>query len=378
MKRRPLLLLLPLSVASLLSCQKAAAPAGANTPPSVPVSVATATRADVPVILRTIGSVEAKAFVILRPQIAGRVIDLPVQEGRDVNKGDLLVSLDPRPHEAALAEAQANVTRNIAMADDAHRLAERTGNPAVSAAISQRETESARAKAAAADAEILASKAQVESAKLNLLYCTITAPFSGRLGSFKVKPGSIVKENETDLVELAQVDPIEVAFALPEENLPALRAAMGVAELHVEASPSGDNDPPASGTLTFIDNRVDPATGTIRLKATFENTARRLWPGQFTNVRLLLGHDQGVVTVPESAVQTTQGGAAIFVVKPDQTVELRQVAVRRVAAGRSIIERGIAEGETVVTEGQLRLGPGSKVQVKAQQATVPTSPPSPS
>ncbi len=373
-----LILLAAVTMTAVVACSKPPAAPNVGAAAPVPVSAAAASNADVPIVIRAIGSVEPKARVMLRPQVAGRIIELPVEEGTNVTQGQVLVRLDPRPYEAALAQAQANVARSIALADDAHRLAERTSNAAYSAAISQHESESARAQAAAADAQTLASKAEVQTAELNLAYCTIAAPFSGRLGSFLVKPGSIVKENEADLVELAQIDPIEVSFAVPEENIPAIHDAMDKGQLKAEALPSGDPAPPAVGLLTFVDNRVDAATGTIRLKATYANSSRRLWPGQFANVSLLLGLEKGRVVVPESAVQTTQSGAAVFVIKPDQTAELRQVTVGRTVEGRSVIEQGLVEGDMVVTEGQLRLKNGSTVQVKPPQTAAAGGQKSPS
>lgn len=340
---------------------------GPPKPPPVPVAVATATRADVPIALRTIGSVESKARVVLRPQVAGRIVELAAEEGTDVQAGQVLVRLDPRPFEAVIAEAEANLARGRAEALDANQLAERTKTAALASAISARESEAAKARAMAADAQVQSYQALLDTAKLNLMYCTVSAPFAGRLGSFLVKPGSIVKENDTDLVELSQIDPIEVAFSIPEENIPAVRLALVRGAPVVEVAPAGTalGEAPAIGELTFVDNKVDPATGSIRLKAAFANADRRLWPGQFANVRMILGQDDDAVMVPEAAVQVTQSGPAVFVVGADKTVELRVVAVRRTVDGMSVIEHGIEEGETVVTDGQLRLAVGSSVVFKS-------------
>lgn len=366
-------LLLALIGALLAGCDRdsgLAAKGGAAPVPPVPVSVATATRASVPIALRTIGSVESKARVVLRPQVAGRIIELAAEEGTDVRQGQPLVRLDPRPFEAAIAEAEANLSRGRAEALDANQLAERTKTAALASAISARETEAAAARAQAADAQVQSYQALLDTAKLNLTYCTISAPFAGRLGSFMLKPGAIVKENDTDLVELSQIDPIEVAFSIPEENIPAVRRALegGVPTVEVVPAGAAEGDAPVVGKLTFVDNKVDPATGSIRLKASFANADRRLWPGQFVNARVILGRDDDAVMVPEGAVQITQSGTAVFVVGDDKSVELRPVVVRRQVDGMSVLEGGIEEGETVVTDGQLRLAVGSVVVFKSAPA----------
>lgn len=363
-------LLLALIGTLLAGCDRdsgAAAKGGAAPVPPVPVSVAVATRASVPIALRTIGSVESKARVVLRPQVAGRIIELAAEEGTDVREGQPLVRLDPRPFEAAIAEAEANLARGRAEALDANQLAERTKTAALASAISARETEAAAARAQAADAQVQSYQALLDTAKLNLTYCTISAPFAGRLGSFMLKQGAIVKENDTDLVELSQIDPIEVAFSIPEENIPAVRRALEGGAPMVEVMPAGaaEGDAPVVGKLTFVDNKVDPATGSIRLKASFANADRRLWPGQFVNARVILGRDDDAVMVPEGAVQMTQSGTSVFVVGDDKSVELRPVIVRRQVDGMSVLEGGIEEGETVVTDGQLRLAVGSVVVFKS-------------
>lgn len=364
---------------TLSGCNRKGGPAASGTPPPVPVSVATAAMGEAPILIRTIGTAESQARVMLRPQVPGRVDQLGAPEGTDVTIDQLLLRLDPRPFESALKQAEANLARARALAADAHRLLERTRGTQAAAGLSQREIEEAQAGADAADADILANQAEVETAKLNLAYCTISAPFAGRLGQFLVKPGSIVKANETDLVEVAQTTPIEVVFSIPEQQLPAVRDAHAKSPLGVEATPGGETAPPATGTLTFVDNKVDTQTGTLRLKATFENPERRLWPGQFVNVTLILGRETGYVMVPESAVQPTQKGPAVFIVKPDQTVEVRPVTVRRIFEGQSIIEQGLRPGEIIVTDGQLRLAPGSKIVIKGQSAPAaqPASPTTP-
>lgn len=362
--------LLPVAAACVAGlcagCKKSDRSAGAAPPPPVPVTVATATQSDVAVLIRTIGSAQAKATVMLKPQVAGRVAEVVAQEGTEVKAGQLLVKLDEAWFRAAIQQKEADLAQSRAMAADAHNLEERNRTALAASALSQREFEQTQARAAAADAEVAAKVADVETAKLNVAYCSISAPFAGRLGQFLVRPGAIVKENETDLVEINQVDPIEVAFSIPEQRLPAIREAMSKSgsPLRVEAIASGDSSGPVAGELSFVDAKVDANTGTIKLKATFPNRSHLLWPGRFANITLVLGTERASVQVPESAIQTTQSGSAVFIVKADQTVELRPVTVRRTSDGMSIIEKGIAAGDVVVTDGQLRLGNGAGVQIK--------------
>jgi multidrug efflux system membrane fusion protein len=317
-----------------------------------------------PITLRSVGNVQSIAEVTLRPQVAGQVQDAPSGEGRDVNAGDVVIRLDARPFEAALKEAQAALTRHQSLADDAHKAADAWRTALANKPTSERETQAAEAQAAAADAQVLEDQAAIETAKLNLEYCTIKAPFAGRLGALMVKPGAVLKANETDLISLTQIAPIEVGFAMPEQHLPAIRAAQANGPVPVEVQIPGDKTP-VEGTLSFIDNKVDAATGTVRLKARFDNADRRLWPGQFANVTLTVGVEKDAVVVPSAAVLTTQKGQSIYVVKPDKSVDLRHVTARIINSS-SIVESGVDAGETVVTDGQLRLVPGTKVAPKGQ------------
>lgn len=359
------------SLALLAACERSGAskPAAAA-PLAVPVGVAVAKSVDAPILLRAIGSVESRARVRLRPQVTARVNSLSATEGSDVKAGQELVKLDAGPFESVLREAQANLARSRAVAEDAHRLVERVSEAVASNSFSKQGLEEAQAKAKAADADVLSAEARVETARWNVSYCTIAAPFDGRLGAYMVRPGAIVKSEEADLVEIVQTDPIDVGFSVPEEYIPGVRAAMAKGPVAVEAVSSGETGP-AAGTLTFVDSSVDPSTGTIRLKATFPNADRRLWPGRFTNLTVLLGLEEASVSIPDSAIQPSQTGSSVFVVTPDQGVELRNVKVRRSQDGHSIIDSGVKAGETVVTEGQLRLSPKSKVQVKEAKAASP-------
>jgi membrane fusion protein, multidrug efflux system len=352
-----------LCVMALAACERQEQARPAAGPPTVPVSVAKAETRDVPVQLRSVGTVESIAAVMLRPQVAGQVLAVPAGEGRDVTAGEVIVTIDPRPFEAALREAEASLARNTAIATDERRGAQQLRTAYEGRAVAVREVEQAEARALAAEAQAAQDQAAVETARLQLSYSTITAPFDGRLGALLVKPGAIVKANETDLIHLTQVAPIDVAFTVREQDLAQVRAAQAARLLPVLAEvPGGDG--PVQGVLSFIDNRVDPATGAIRLKARFENADQRLWPGQFVNVTMTVGVDEGATVVPSAAVQASQRGRAVFVIKADGTAEQRPVEVRRNEDGVSVISSGVAPGETVVTEGQLRLTNGAKVTVR--------------
>jgi len=350
-------------LAVLAGCSKPAAQAPPPVP-VVPVAIGVAERGDAPIVLRTIGSVESPARVILRPQIAGRVSELLASEGIDVEAGRALVRLDARPYEAALREAEANLARRRALAGDARRVVQRLTGALASAAVSDREREEAESNAVVAEADVSAAEALLELARLNLEYTTVAAPFAGRLGQFAVKPGSAVKANESELVEIIQLSPIEVGFSVPESAIAGVRAALAAGTVRVLADPQDAAGEPVAGTLSFVNNLVDTQTGTLRLKATFENASLRLWPGQFVQVDIELGRDQGRVMVPDSAVIQSQAGNAVFVVKDDDTVVFLPVVTGRSVGGRTVIDKGVAAGDRVVTDGQLRLTTGSKIQTR--------------
>jgi len=341
-------------------------------PPPVPVSVAKAQQRDMPVQLRSVGNVESISAITLRPQVAGQLVETPVAEGTDVNAGDVIARIDPRPFEAALREAEATLAMNQATATDERRAAVQLRAAFNNRAVAIREVEAAEAKATSAEAKVLQDQAAIETARLNLSYCTITAPFAGRLGAFRARPGTILKANETDLVDLTQLAPIDVSFSIREQDLPSVRAAMAAGSVPVEATIAGDSEP-VNGALSFLDNRVDSMTGSIRLKARFDNTDRRLWPGQYVNAIITLGIDKGVVVVPSTAVTASQRGQSVFVIKND-TAEMRTVTIRRAVDGSTVVDSGVAAGETVVTDGQLRLTNGSKVAARDAAPAQPASP----
>src|SRR5271170_4129669 len=327
------------------------------------VVVAKAVRKSVPINLTAIGSAESFTNVSIKAQVNAVLEQVHIKEGQFVKKGDLLFTLDARPFEAALAQAQATLARDKAQAELNRVQAERYA-ALYKAGVAAKETlDQMQANADAQQAAVRADEAAVQSAQLQLDYCKIYAPTDGRLGALQVFPGNIVKQNDVPiLIVINQVSPIFVDFSIPEQYFSAVEKFMAKGELQVEATPYGDTQKEV-GTLTFVDNAVDNTTGTIKLKARFPNTDNRLWPGQFSTVLLRLAQDEDATVVPSQAVQTGARGDFIYVVKSDSTVEQRPVKVARTLEGDSVISSGIEPGETVVTDGQLRLIPGMKVEV---------------
>jgi multidrug efflux system membrane fusion protein len=394
-------------------------------PPAVPVTVSEVVQKDVPVQVSAVGNVQAYTTVSVKSQISGQVLAVGFREGQDVKKGDVLFTIDPRPLQAALRQAQANVvrdgaqlrqaeaalvqrraevqqaeanvTRDLAQLENA-RAQERRYRELVDKELIAREqyeqfrtnaaaleatvaadraaVENARASAQAAQATvenaravIVADEAMADNARVQLEYTTIRAPMDGRTGNILVQIGNVVKANDDNpMVVITQVRPIYVSFAVPEQYLADINRYGASTRLRVEVTPDRAR-PPERGELTFVNNTVDASTGTLQIKATFPNEDNALWPGQFLDVLLTLTTEPGALLVPSQAVQPGQRGTFVFVVKPDQTVESRPVKVRRQVAGLSVIESGVAPGERVVTEGQLRLSPGTKVDIKGPKAS---------
>jgi multidrug efflux system membrane fusion protein len=335
-------------------------------PAPVPVRVATVVQKTVPLQLRAIGSGEAYSSVSLKPQISGPVTGIYFKEGDFVAKGQLLFTIDPKPFQAALDQALGNLARDKAQEQNAIVEAERYTKLWEEKIAAREQYDQYRAAADAARAAVQADQAAVEFARVQLSYCKIYAPFSGRTGSFLVHVGDAVKANDVpNLVVINQVNPIYVDFSVPERYFSEIKRRMAKGRLPVEAYLPGEADHPEQGYLSFVDNAVDAATGTIKLKGTFANPARRLWPGQFLNVLLTLGEQKNAILVPSRAVQTGQEGSYVFVVRPDQIVESRSVVVGSAFGSDSVIEKGLQPGEVVVTDGQLRLVPGAKVEIKS-------------
>ena len=334
--------------------------------PTVPVRVATVERKTVPLEVRTIGNVEAYSTVSLKSRVSAVVDTVHFSEGQDVRKGDLLFTLDKRPFETDLHQAEAGLERDIARSENSKSQARRFAELFNAGVASKQQFEDAQTTAASDEAIVRSDRAAIESARLKLSFCSVTSPIDGRVGSVLVYPGNVVKENDLPImVVINQVQPIYVSFNVPEQSLMDVKRYAAVGHLGVAAEVPEEPSQVERGSLTFMDNAVDRTTGTIRLKGTFENQARRLWPGQFVNVALRLSEEPDRVVVPNQAVTPSQGGQMVYVVKKDSTVEARGVTVARVAGPDAVIGKGLEPGETVVTDGQLRLVPGSRVEVKS-------------
>jgi multidrug efflux system membrane fusion protein len=375
---------------------------GEHGPLAVPVAVSSVIQKDVPIQIRVIGTVEPYSVVTIKALVGGEITHVYFKEGQEVKKGNLLFVIDARPFEAALKQAEANLERDAAQVKQAEANLERDAAQAKNAQIdadrykslfekgvvAKQQYDNLRTNAEAleatvradraakvnTDAAVLADKAAVENAKLQLSYCFIRSPIDGRTGSLLVQEGNIVKANDVNLVVINQINPIYVTFSVPEENLPEIRKYMATTKLKVEAILANDEKPPEQGVLTFVDNAVDTTTGTIRLKGTFANKEKGLWPGQFVNAVLTLTTKPNAIVVPSQAIQTGQEGQYVYVVKPDRTVESRPVVVERALNDETIVPKGLNPGETVVTDGQIRLRPGAKVEIKTSVSTTGRSP----
>lgn len=343
---------------------------GASGPPAVPITTATVAAQPMPLTLGAIGTAEAYTSVAIRAQITGALTKVHFTEGDEVQAGQTLFTLDRRPLEAALAQAQANLKRDTAQAANAQASAARYQDLQARGISTREQADTSRAAAAALDATLQADRAAVDNATIQLDYATITAPISGRAGALMVHEGNLVRANDsTPLVVINQVSPINVSFGLPESRLADIQRQMRGGAIRVEAMPTGDATP-AIGRLSFIDNAVDAGTGQIKVKAVFPNADHRLWPGQFANVTVTLRTESRAIVVPTAAVQNGQQGPYVFLVKPDQTVEMRTVAIQRQAAELTIVGDGVQPGDVVVTDGHVRLVPGARVSVKPAAAQV--------
>jgi membrane fusion protein, multidrug efflux system len=332
---------------------------------TVPVTVATVTRKPVPVEVRVIGNGEAYSTVVVRSQVDGQLQSVHFQEGQDVKEGDLLFAIDPRPYDSALKQAEANLARDLAQETNARIQADRAQKLYEEGLISREQHDQFDANASALEAAVRADQAAVENAKIQLGYCSIRSPLAGRTGKLLVHAGNIVKTNDTALVEINQISPLYVSFSMPEQHLQEIKRYQARGKLKVEAVPSEDETRPEQGVLTFLNNTVDTTTGSILLRATFQNAEKRLWPGQFVNVVLRLTSLPNAVVAPTQAVQAGQAGHYVFAVGPNLTVESRPVVTGPVVGPETVIEKGLQPGDKVVTDGQLRLFPGAKVEIKA-------------
>ena len=332
---------------------------------AVPVMVVTAMQKAVPLQLRAVGNVEAYSIVSVKSQVTGVLNQAHFKEGQDVKKGQLLFTIDPRPFEAALKQAEANLARDTAQVRNLREQVRRYAELVEKQYVSREQYDQIKANADAAESVVDADKAAVETAKVQLSYCYIYSPVNGRVGGLLVNEGNLVRVNDASpLVIINQINPINVSFGVPEQHLADLKRHMAGGKLHVAATFQSDENRPEQGILAFVDNAVDRSTGTIKLKAEFANGERRLWPGQFVNVALTLTTQSDAVVVPSEAIQVGPEGQQVFVVKEDKRVEMRLVTVGRTQEGLAIIAKGLEPGEVVVREGQFLLGPDSRVEIK--------------
>jgi membrane fusion protein, multidrug efflux system len=342
-------------------------PAGRSEPPPAPVTVVTAVKRTVPVQVRAIGSVKVVATVSVRSRVGGALTDVHFKEGDFVRKGQRLFTIDPRPYEAIVKQAEATLAKNTAVLRGAELALQRI-ELGTGGAVTASELDIARTAVASARATVEADAAAIAAARLQVGFTNITSPLDGRVGELLVNAGNLIDANGmTPLVVVNQMSPIFVTFALPETHLPAVALAQSKGPLKVEADLRAGGKP-VPGVLAFIDNAVNPTSGTVQLKAEFPNTDRKLWPGQFVDVVLTVGVRPDSVVVPAAAVQAGQQGSYVFVVTADKTAELKPVTVAFETDGDIVLASGLSGGETVVTDGQLRLVSGTKVEVKAAPA----------
>lgn len=377
-----------------LSCTKkeSAGPGSGGPKPATPVRVAKATQQTVPVQLRTVGSGEAYSTIELKSQVSGIITEVHFKEGDVVARDQVLFVIDKRPFEVALKQAKANLSRVQAELQQAQAMTARDKAQAANAAkelardtellsrktISQEEFDQTQANAEALEAAVRADEAAVKSAAemiqvnasaideamLQLDYCTIRSPINGKTGRLLIHQGNLARANDTQpLVVINQIQPIYISFPLPEFHLSELKRAMASGSLKVRAIIPHDEDNPVEGEVSFIDNEVKQGTGTIQLKATFANDDLRLWPGQFLDVVLDIGALADAVVVPAESVQVGQKGAYVYVVEPDMTVALREIKTGESVDGKMAVSEGLNAGETVVTEGQMRLAPGASIKI---------------
>lgn len=334
--------------------------------PPVPVTVAQVATKSEPLSLNVVGTVEAMETASVRAQVGGVITKVSFVEGQYVPAGHVLFQIDPRPFQTALDAALGQLARDKSQAENAKIQAERYADLVKKDYVTQEEYDAARTQADALGSTVQVDEANVEQARLNLGYASVTAPISGRTGSVLVKRGNVVKANDAALVVINQISPIRVSFAIPQDQLPLVQkyASRGALEVHVWTSRDSSRSE-VKGRLVFLDNEVDPSTGTVTLKADFSNEQGSLLPGQFVNTELVLTVEPEALTVPAGAVVTGQDGTFVFVVRSDKKVEKRPVRVNRTLNNTVVIDQGLKTGETVVTDGQMRLVPGATVAIKS-------------
>jgi len=373
-RRLTLLGTLPLLVL-LAACSDRAGPGGAGKGARkgggpAPVVVGKAVQKVVPVEINAIGVVDPIRGANIRSQVTGVVQRIAIQEGQDVKQGDLLLEIDSRPLRNALRSAEADYQKIRVQVEYARNQVARYQTLSTDSMVSKEQFQKIQDDARALEAQALVSESTVASARLQLEYSSIVAPIDGRTGNINVRQGDLVRANEAGapLLTINQLSPIYVTFGVPQQYLSAINRYRSEGRLAVRMLPPGINEAEEAGELTFIDNTVDTSTGTIKLKGTFANSQNRLWPGQFGTVHMTLSNPVALA-IPASAVQTSQTGQHVFVVREDQTAERREIVVERNHQGDAVVSRGLTEGETVVTEGQLRVVPGGPLDIRNRTGT---------
>jgi multidrug efflux system membrane fusion protein len=351
----------------IAGCEKKSAPQA----PPVPVTAEKVILETVPIELSSFGVVEANMSVTIKSQVAGIITTIHFTQGQEVKQGDLLASIDSGPYDAALKAAQGTLEKDEVQLRNALKEASRQSDLFKKGFVSQNDYDNSVTAAEALKATVDSDKAAVESAKLQVGFCSIRSSIDGVIGSIYVDQGNVIKERDAAIAVINQIRPIKINFTLPQQYLPEIRRYMAKSDLDVIVNiPSAEKEKPVKATLLFIDNAVDTQTGTIKLWALSQNVDRTLWPGQFVNVTLVLTREPNVPVVPSQAVQTGQQGQFVYIVRPDDTVELQTVTVERTFNGRSVV-RALATGQTVVTDGQLRLTPGAKIEIKDAVESIP-------
>jgi membrane fusion protein, multidrug efflux system len=329
----------------------------------VPVRITTAATKPTPVEFNTIGNVQTIAAVSVKSRVDAVIDQVLVKDGQFVKAGDVLFQLDSRAALAALHQAEAALARDQVQLANAQRNANRDKSLIAKNFVSQQQFDTDSSTAAAFEATVKADQALLENAKVLLSYYTIVAPIEGRVGLISIKQGNSIKANDVPLASVNQIQPIYVSIALPQNNLPELRAAMAKGPVTVRVTPAGDKGEPISGKIAFFDNTIDSTSGTINVRSAFDNGDQRLWPGQFVNVSVLVRSDPNALVIAPAAIQAGQNGTYVFVIKDDNTAEARPVTVDRTVGGMAVISKGLSPGDKVVTDGQLRLSNGTHVQI---------------
>jgi multidrug efflux system membrane fusion protein len=369
-RRRRWLILPPAALAALAALASGCAKQQAAPParPPASVTVGRVTQKTMPVEVVAVGNVEPISTISIRAQVAGEVQDVHFKEGDFVAKGQVLLTIDSRPYEAALAQAKAALARDKATGVYNRAQAQRYKTLFEQGVVPAEQVDSFTSAADASDAVLNADEAAVKTAELNVEYCTINSPIDGRTGAIMVKPGNLVKVADIPIVIINQVNPIYVNFGIPQKFWPDIKEHVDRGALHVMATIPQDPDHPVQGTLTFVDNTVDTTTGTIHLRGTFENPQDRLWPGLYVNILLTLSQQPNATVVPAHSIITTQQGSYVYVVKANNTVEQRTVVPTRTINDDTVVEKGLQPGETIVTDGQVNLVPGAQVEAKNSNA----------